>query len=176
MSAVDALGPAQIAALIVLLQRGLEELYSRRNTRMLLAEGAHEAGRDFYPVVVITHLMWILGLFVLVPPFINVDWLLLALYGGLQVVRYWVIGTLGRFWTHRIITLPGAAVVRSGPYALVRHPNYWVSVTETALLPLVFHSWGIALLMTPIWWAVLRYKAGLEDQGLAEREADCRAQ
>ncbi len=53
-------------------------------------------------------------------------------------VRYWVIGTLGRFWTHRIITLDTETVVRRGPTSHIRHPNYAVTIAETFLLPAVF--------------------------------------
>ena len=107
------MGPAQIAALLVLAQRGLEELHSRRNTRALLAEGAVEAGRDYYPVVAVAHLAWIASIFFLIPAARAGH---LAVAGAvsllLQIVRYWVIGTLGRYWTHRIITLDKAPVVR----------------------------------------------------------------
>jgi methyltransferase len=82
-----------------------------------------------------------------------------------------VIATLGGYWTHRVITLPGAPVVRHGPYRWLRHPNYAVSVAETALLPLVFGAWQLAVIVTPVWWAVLRYKARLEEEGLAGRAA-----
>jgi methyltransferase len=165
----DAIGPPQIAALLVLAQRGLEELYSQRNTRVLLAAGAHEVGRAFYPVVAVTHLAWIAGLFLLLPPDAPVSAPLLGLYLALQGVRYWVIATLGRYWTHRIITLAGAPVVRHGPYRLVRHPNYAVTITETFLLPLVFGGWALAAILGAVWCAVLRYKIVLEDGALAER-------
>lgn len=165
----DAIGPPQMAALLVLAQRGLEELYSQRNTRALLAAGAHEVGRAFYPVVAVTHLAWIAGLFLLLSPDATVSALLLGLYLVLQVVRYWVIGTLGRYWTHRIITLAGAPVVRHGPYRLVRHPNYAVTIAETFVLPLAFGGWALAAIMGTVWWAVMRYKIVLEDRALAER-------
>ena len=64
---MDQLGPAQIAAILVLVQRGAEELLSQRNTRRLLAEGAREEGREYYPVVAVTHLAWIAALYLLVP-------------------------------------------------------------------------------------------------------------
>jgi len=60
-------GFPQIASLLILLQRGLEELYSARNTKRLIAEGAQEVGRDYYPVVAITHLAWIAAIFMLIP-------------------------------------------------------------------------------------------------------------
>jgi methyltransferase len=42
---------------------------------------------------------------------------------GLQPLRYWIIATLSRYWTHRVITLPGAPVVAKGPYRFLRHPT-----------------------------------------------------
>jgi methyltransferase len=110
------IGAPQIAALLVLAQRGAEELYSARNTKALLAEGASEAGATFYPVVAATHLAWIASLFFLIPPDARIIWPLIVYYLALQVVRYWVIASLGRFWTHRIITLADAPITRRGPY------------------------------------------------------------
>lgn len=166
---MDQIGPAQIAAILVLIQRGLEELYSQRNTSRLLAEGGHEEGRDFYPVVAITHLAWIAAIFMLVSPYAAISAPLLAAYLALQVIRYWVIGTLGRYWTHRIITLETAPIVRAGPYRFVRHPNYQVTIIETFLLPAVFGAYALGVIMGVIWAAVVTYKIGLEDRALAGR-------
>lgn len=162
-------GPPQIAAIALLVQRGAEEIYSALHTRALLAAGGMEAGRNFYPVVAVSHLGWIAAIFLIIPPTAAISWWLLTAFLGLQVVRYWVIGSLGRFWTHRIITLPGAPVVRSGPYAIIRHPNYLVTILETALLPCVFGAFAVATIFTAIWSAVIVYKIGLEDEALAAR-------
>src|SRR4029077_6395596 len=54
----------------------------------------------------------------------------------LQVGRYWVLATLGRRWTTRVIVLPGAPLIESGPYRLLRHPNYVIVAVELALVPL----------------------------------------
>ena len=166
---IEAIGWPQIAALLVLAQRGVEELYSARNTKALLAAGAQEAGASYYPVVATTHLAWIASLFFLIPATATISIVLASAYLLLTVLRYWVIGTLGRFWTHRIITLKDAPMVRSGPYALVRHPNYVVTIAETFLLPVVFGAWALACIMTAMWTAVLMYKIGLEDAALATR-------
>jgi len=64
---LDFIGVPQIVALLVLSQRGLEELYSAKNTKALLAEGGREAGSVFYPVVAATHLAWTASLFFLIP-------------------------------------------------------------------------------------------------------------
>ena len=165
----EPLGPAQIAALIVLAQRGLEQLYSNYNTRRLLADGAREAGHGFFAVVAVTHLMWLASIFFLIPRDAPVVWPLLAVFLLLQVARYWIILTLGRFWTHGVLTLDTAPVVRKGPYRLLRHPNYVVNVLETAILPSAFGAYALGLIMAATCFAVMRYKAGLEDRALAGR-------
>jgi methyltransferase len=165
----DAFGPPQLAALLILLQRGLEELHSQRNTRRLLEQGAREAGGDYYPVVAATHLAWIASLAFLVPPSAPVHILPLLAFLALQPLRYWIIGTLGRYWTHRIITLPDAPIVAKGPYRFLRHPNYAVTLAETLLLPIAFGQPALGLIFVVIWGAVLHYKIRLEDQALALR-------
>lgn len=162
-------GAPQIAAILLLLQRALEEIYSSANTKRLLDEGAQEAGAQYYPVVAATHLGWIASLFLLISPNANISWPLLLLFALLQVARYWVIGSLGRYWTQRIITRPGAPIVLRGPYKYIRHPNYVITLLETPLLPLAFGAWGLALIMTAIWAAVLHYRILLEDSALASR-------
>ncbi len=164
-------GAPQIAALLILLQRGLEELYSKKNTKNLLAQGAKEHGAAYYPVVAVTHLGWIFGLFFLIPATAEISWPLLVAYLGLQGLRYWVIATLGPYWTHRIISIDTGPIVRKGPYRFVRHPNYLITFVETPLLPLCFGAYAYAVLLGAVWGAVLHYKIRLEDQALQARRS-----
>jgi methyltransferase len=165
----DLVGTPQIAAILVLAQRGLEELYSARNTKALLAAGGREEARAYYPVVAATHLAWIASIFFLIPPDAVIVWPLIAYYLVLQVLRYWVIGSLGRYWTHRIITLPDAPIVIRGPYRYLRHPNYAVTIVETLVLPLAFGALALGAIMTALWWTVLNTKIRLEDEALRSR-------
>ena len=169
MPLLGLIGAPQIAAILVLAQRGLEELYSARNTRDLLAVDGREAARAIYPVVAATHLAWIASLFFLIPPDAIVVWPLIAYYLVLQIVRYWVIGSLGRYWTHRIITLPDAPVVTRGPYRYLSHPNYAMTIVETLVLPLAFGALALGAIMTALWWTVLNTKIRLEDEALQSR-------
>ncbi len=41
-----------------------------------------------------------------------------------KALKWWAILTLGRFWTFRVIVVPGAPLVRRGPYRFLAHPNY----------------------------------------------------
>ena len=72
----------------------------------------------------------------------------LALFAVLQGLRVWVLATLGPRWTTRIIVLPGAPLVASGPYRYLSHPNYAVVVGEIAVLPLacICPGWSLRLL------------------------------
>jgi methyltransferase len=54
----------------------------------------------------------------------------------LQVLRVWILMTLGSRWTTRIIVPPGGTLLSNGPYRFLSHPNYFVVVGEIAILPL----------------------------------------
>ena len=166
------LGMPQFAALLVLAQRGAEELHSARNTEQLLKSGAYEYGGAYYPVVATSHLCWIASLFFIIPSNAEVIWPLVGIYLALQILRYWVILTLGRFWTHRIINLEGAQMVEKGPYRVFRHPNYIITILETLILPLCFGAWSLAIIMSVLWITVIRYKIVLEDEALRARRGN----
>jgi methyltransferase len=77
--------------------------------------------------------------------------------------------SLGRYWTHGVITVADAPVVARGPYLYLRHPNYALTIIETLLLPLAFGALALGLIMTALWWTVLAYKIRLEDATLDAR-------
>ena len=47
-----------------------------------------------------------------------------------KALKYWAIASLGRRWTFRVLVLPGAPLVSTGPYAFASHPNYIAVVGE----------------------------------------------
>ncbi len=133
---------------LVLLQRAAELGLAAMNTRHLRAQGAVEFDARGYPWFVLLHGAWIASLFLLVPPDAAPSWPLLGVFAALQLGRLWVIATLGRRWTTRIIVLPGAELVDSGPYRYLRHPNYAIVAGEIAVLPLAFDAAAIALVFS----------------------------
>ncbi len=159
-----------VVAVIALL-RLAELLWARRNTRRLLARGAVEIGRGHYPLFILLHGLWLLAITLAVPETQMADPVLLAIFGVLQVARVWVIVSLGPFWTTRIITLPGAPLVRRGPYRLLRHPNYLLVACEIAILPLAFGAWEIALVFSIANTALLLWRVKIEEQALASRRS-----
>ncbi len=158
--------PAYLILALVTLQRLGELVLAERNTRRLLAKGAHEVGRNHYFFVVAVHAAWLLTLWLLGPgPAIHV--LPLVIYVALQFARVWVIATLGDRWTTRIIILPGAPLVGHGPYRWVDHPNYLIVTAEIAVLPLVFGLPIVAAFFTVLNAIILWVRIREENQALA---------
>ncbi len=160
---------AQLILAAVLLQRLAELWIAKRNTKRLLDEGAIERGAEHYPLLVMLHAAWLAALVYFTPPGTPVDFAWLAVFIGLQAARVWVMTSLGRYWTTRIISAPGAPLVRRGPYRYVRHPNYLVVAGEIAVLPLVFGLWQVALIFSVLNALVLRERIRVENEALAER-------
>jgi methyltransferase len=158
-----------IVVALVALQRLAELLYAARNTRRLRRRGAVEHGRGHYPLFVALHGLWLIAILVAVPADASIDWLPLALFVLLQLARLWIVATLGPYWTTRIITLPGAPLIRNGPYRFLRHPNYLVVIGEIALLPLAFGAWRIALVFSLLNLALLAWRRRVENAALAPR-------
>jgi methyltransferase len=150
---------------LVTLQRLSELVIARRNTNRLLARGAYEVAPGHYPLIVAVHACWLLTLWWLAPGK-PVIWPLVALFVLLQLARLWVLATLGARWTTRIIVLPEAPLVRSGPYRFLSHPNYAVVVAEIAVLPLAFGLWEVALAFSLLNAAVLLIRIRAEGRAL----------
>lgn len=150
-------------------QRLWELWLADRNTKRLLAEGAVEVGAAHYPLFILLHASWLAAIAIVTPWTMvpNLWWL--GLYAVLQLGRLWVISTLGRFWTTRIITLPAAPLVRRGPYRFMRHPNYLVTSLEIAVLPLAFGQVWIALVWSVANALLVGWRIRIEDRALRER-------
>ena len=86
--------PAVILLGFVTVERLGELWLARRNTAALLARGAHEVAPGHYKLIVLLHAAWLTGLWVLgwARPIV-IGWL--AVFVLLQVLRVWVLATLG---------------------------------------------------------------------------------
>jgi len=156
-----------IAILALVTGQRVGELWlSNRNTSRLLAKGAREVGASHYPLIVAVHTLWLAALWWFAPGrHIFAFWL--VLYVLLELARIWVLATLGHRWTTRIIILPGAPLIRRGPYRFANHPNYVVVIGEIAVLPLVFGLWQVALIFSVLNAAVLTVRIREENRALA---------
>jgi methyltransferase len=150
---------------LVTLQRVGELWLANRNTRRLLAQGAREYGSGHYPLIVLTHALWLISLWWLAPnrP-VSLFWL--ALFVLLEIGRIWVLASLGNRWTTRIIVLPDTPLIRRGPYRFVNHPNYMVVIGEIVVLPLVFGLLSIAVIFSLLNSTVLMIRVREEERAL----------
>jgi methyltransferase len=152
---------------LVTVQRIAELALSRRNTARLLAKGAFEASPGHYPLIVLLHAAWLGGLWLLaLERPIQPAWLVAFVL--LQAGRVWVLATLGGRWTTRIIVLPGAPLVRRGPYRFVAHPNYLVVAGEILTLPMVFGLGLYAAVFSALNAAVLAVRIRAEAAALRQ--------
>ncbi len=153
----------------VLLQRGGELALAHRNTMRLLRLGAVEIDRGGYKILIALHACWLAALTVWVPAATPPNWPLLASFAVLQAGRVWVIAGLGHRWTTRLIMLPGAPLVTTGPYRWLRHPNYLIVAAEIAILPLAFAAVAIAAGFSACNVVLLARRIRLEERALGRR-------
>jgi methyltransferase len=158
--------PHLLIALIAI-ARVVELVHARRNGRALLARGGQEAGAGHYPLFFALHGAWLMALAVFARPDVPPDWTLLAAFALLQVLRLWVILSLGPYWTTRVITLGGARPVNTGPYRYLRHPNYAVVALEIPVVSLAVGLPHLALLFGCLNALLLLYRIRIEDAARA---------
>jgi methyltransferase len=161
-----------VAVLLAAAQRLFELRLAQRNERRARARGAVERGKGHYPLIVGLHSLWLVSTLVeglMRGPVFPVYWpAALALFLLVQPLRYWAILSLSESWNTKILIVPGAKPVRSGPYRYLNHPNYVVVVVEILSFPLIFGAWITALVFTVLNAAVLGVRIREENRALRE--------
>jgi methyltransferase len=154
-------------------ERIVELVISARNAHWAFARGAIEAGSGHYPAMAVFHTLFIVSCGVEAAILRRVfpgalGWI--ALTGALsaQALRYWAIITLGRRWNTRIIVLPGVALMTSGPYRLIRHPNYLAVVVEMICVPMIYGCWITAIVFSAGNALLLRVRIKAEESALGQ--------
>lgn len=158
-----------IAAFAV--ERLAEMVVARRNAAWSFRNGGFETGRGHWPYMVVLHIGLLVGALAEVwladRPFIPaLGWPMLVVVVASQALRWWCIATLGRQWNARVIVVPGAPRITSGPYRWFRHPNYVAVVAEGIALPLVHGAWVTALVFTVLNAWVLTVRLRDEEEAL----------
>jgi methyltransferase len=140
--------------LFVIVQRLLELRVAKRNEAWARSQGAIEHAPEHYPWMVAMHTAWILAMFfesLARGSQLGAFWFVwLSIFALAQFGRYWAISSLGPYWNTRILIVPGAKLVRRGPYQFIPHPNYVVVALELLTGPLIFGAW-----ITAIVWTIL---------------------
>jgi methyltransferase len=155
--------------------RLLEMRISRRHQRALAARGAKHAADPGFPAMVALHTGVLIASAVevvaLERPFIPALAVpAFVVFMLANVLRWWVIATLGLHWNVQVMGSLSLGVVTSGPYRFVRHPNYVAVFVELLALPLVHTAWITALVGGGLHAAVLRSRLRSEEAVLAGDE------
>jgi len=151
--------------IFILVQRLSELAVAKRNTAALMARGAVEYGAEHYPYMVALHTAWVLALIIF-----GYDeqliWGWVAFYAVLQVFRFWILTTLGKRWTTRVIIIDEPLVL-AGPFKYFRHPNYMLVIAEIFVTPMMFGLWEIAILFSVLNAVMLYVRIKVEEKALA---------
>lgn len=157
---------------LVGVERVAELAVSTRNAAWSRERGGVESGLGHFPFMVVLHIALLVG--ALAEAWVRrpdvpslLAWSMLALVIASQVLRWWCIATLGRRWNTRVIVVPGLPPVTSGPYRILRHPNYVAVVVEGVALPLVHAAWITAVVFTVLNAGLLAVRIRAEDAALA---------
>jgi methyltransferase len=153
-------------------ERVIELVISQRHVAWALARGGVEYGRSHYPAMVVLHVGLLVGAVAEVVLLDRVflpwlGWPMLVVVLLAQTLRWWCIATLGPQWNTRVVVVPGAGRVTSGPYRWVRHPNYVAVVAEGVSLPLVHTAWITSTVFTVLNAFLLRTRIRVENRALA---------
>jgi methyltransferase len=156
---------------VLALQRGIELRHAASNERRLAEAGAVQHGDAHYPWIVLLHVLYPVSLIVEIvglgahPDHLWPGWLTVWLLA--QALRYWAVVSLGERWTARIWVLPGAPLVRRGPYRWLAHPNYAAVITEFVAAPMMFGAWRTAVLVSALNAWALAVRIRTERRALA---------
>ena len=158
-------------ALVAVIAMMLAELKrSRSNERSLRQQGAVEPPDDVYRAMAVVYP----GIFVvmavegaLTGP--TPDRLLIAgfaIFVAAKVLKLWAITALGPRWCYRVLVLPGAPLVSTGPYAFLSHPNYAAVRGEIAGFALMVSAPITGIISLAVFALLLRRRIAVEEKAL----------
>lgn len=162
-----------VIAIVVFACLGLEALVSRRNEAVQRQRGGLEPDGDVYAAMRVAYplsfvVMLAEGLLRGGPaPEVFVAGI--VVFGAAKALKYWVITTLGDFWTFRVIVVPFATLVTAGPYRLMRHPNYLAVIGELAGVALMAGAIVTGPVSVAVFLVLLWKRIKIEERALANR-------
>ena len=156
----------------VIIQRLVELVVAKRNEQWIKSQGGYEVGKSHYAYMVVLHVGFFVSFlleFTLLNRGLSTFLMpLFTVFAVTQLIRIWVLSSLGRFWNTKIMILPGASVVRKGPFQFMRHPNYTIVCIEILVLPLMFNAYITALVFTLLNLYMLSVRIPIEEAALRE--------
>ncbi len=152
----------------------LERAWSARNERSLRREGAEEVAPWVFRLMVPVYSLVFAGALAehllgrRRPPRL---WAaaMVILFLAAKGLKLWAVLHLGAAWTMRVFVPRSIRVVATGPYRLLRHPNYVAVMGEIVTLPLAGGAWATALLGGALFAAILVFRIRTEEAALLAR-------
>ena len=91
------------------------------------------------------------------------SWVACSLVALTLLLRTWTLRTMGRSWNVEVVHGPDYPIITHGPYRYIRHPNYLVVILELVFIPLIYHLYASAALLTLANAMVLRVRIRNEE-------------
>jgi methyltransferase len=161
-----------VGAIVVFAFMALEALRAARNERAQRALGGIEPPDDVYRWMQVAYP----GAFAAMlaeaairggpPPSLAIAGV--AVFTLAKIVKWWAILTLGRFWTFRVIVVPGAPLVSRGPYRFLRHPNYVGVIGELVGVGLLTGAVISGPIATAVFALLIRRRVTVEERALGD--------
>lgn len=166
--------PVDVAIFLFLLGavgacRLIELRLSRRHQRALAARGIARVPEPQFRFMVAVHTGILVGAAVEVllwrrPFYPALAGAALALVALANMLRFWVIATMGPHWNVQVMgSTARLGVVTDGPFRYIRHPNYVAVFVELCALPLVHTAWVTAAVGATLHALVLRRRIAVEE-------------
>lgn len=157
---------------LIIFQRITELAVARKNEAWMKSQGAIEFGQRHYPAMVSIHTAFFIFFILEVIMFdksLSTYWpILLSLFIFTQTMRVWALASLGKYWNTKIIILPGANVIKRGPYKIIKHPNYLIVAIELIVIPLMFNAYITMAVFTMLNILILSIRIPAEEKALRE--------
>jgi methyltransferase len=83
-----------------------------------------------------------------------------------KALKFWAIASLGTRWTFKVLVVPGAPLVTTGPYRWFRHPNYVGVVGELVGFALIVGAWVTGPLSLAFFGYLLHRRITAEERAL----------
>lgn len=147
---------------------------SIRNEKRLRQNGAVEFGAStskllagahvvFYLVAIAEGFLW----------YAPVSWINvvgMALYAVSMGVLFWVIASLGRFWTVKIFLASDHQLNVNWLFRLVRHPNYFLNIVPELIgFALALQAFWTLVIGLPVYALILKRRIDEEEEAMRER-------
>ena len=168
--------PLSVVLFLVLLvavaaMRIFELRISKKHQREITSRGGEKAKDPVFPCMAMFHILVLIGaaaeVVFLHRPFIPaLAFPMLALFVFANIVRWWVIRTLGEHWNVQVMDSTKLGVITTGPFRYVRHPNYAAVFVEMIALPLIHTAWITALAGAVAHAIVLTFRLSAEERVL----------